>query len=332
MKVPEIYPPLTEYLEAIEAEIARLCGCDVPLVREGASRATAGRGKRLRPTLVKLSADAFLADGASSSAARDRLMGYGAVVEMIHTASLVHDDIVDEADLRRGLPSARSQWGDKISVLLGDFLLARGFHRMAEDPDPELQPILAAASATMCAGAVRELVNTGPDLTEEEYLAIIRGKTASLFAACTELGARLGGANAAQAAAMRGYGDAFGMAYQIADDVMDLAGDPAETGKPTGNDASQGKMTLAIIEALRRQPGGEADAVRAAIAREWSDADDADRIREFAQRAGGVAYAWRSAASYLARARQAIDGIHDSPARQALLTLCREGFPLPVMA
>lgn len=332
MKVPEIYPPLTEYLEAIEAEIARLCGCDVPLMQEGASRATAGRGKRLRPALVKLSADAFLVDGQAPSTTPERVVGYGAVVEMIHTASLVHDDIVDEADLRRGLPSARSQWGDKISVLLGDFLLARGFHRMAEDPDPELQPILAAASATMCAGAVRELVNTGPDLTEEEYLAIIRGKTASLFAACTELGARVGGAAPAQAHALREYGEAFGTAYQIADDVMDLAGDPAETGKPTGNDASQGKMTLAIIEALRRQPGEEADVVRAAIARKWSAPDDADRIKVFAERTGGVAYAWQSATGYLAQARGAIEDIRDSPARRALLTLCGDGFPLPVMA
>jgi len=332
MKLADIYPPLTEYLEAVEAEIARLCECDVALVREGASRATAGRGKRLRPALVKLSADAFLGHKLPPSSVGDRVVGYGAVVEMIHTASLVHDDIVDEADLRRGLPSARSQWGDKISVLLGDFLLARGFHRMAEDPDPELQPIVAAASATMCAGAVRELVNAGPDLTEHEYLAIVRAKTASLFAACTELGARVGGSDAGEAAAMREYGHAFGMAYQIADDVMDLAGDPAETGKPTGNDASQGKMTLALIEALRRQLGEEADAVRAAIARGWSGPDDADRIRTFAERTGGVAYAWQSAARYLADARDAIEDVPDSAASQALLALCGDGFPLPVMA
>jgi geranylgeranyl pyrophosphate synthase len=113
---------------------------------------------------------------------------------------------------------------------------------------------------------------------------------------------------------------------------MDLAGDPAETGKPTGSDARQGKMTLAIIEALRRESGDEADAVRAAITSGWSDTGDADRIRTFAERVGGVAYAWRSAAEYLTRARATVNGIAHSPARDALLTLCGEGFPLPVMA
>jgi len=325
MRIVETYPPLGDYLEVVEREIARMSDCRLGALREGAVHVTRGRGKRLRPALLLLAAEAC-------GRVSERVIGYAALMELIHTASLVHDDIVDEAQWRRGMPSARSRWDNKISVLLGDFLLTRCFGELVTLADPELERLVAEVTTNMCVGAVQELISNGLDQTETEYLTIVSAKTACLFGLCAKIGALLAGDNEDYAAALEEYGSRFGLAYQIADDILDLVGDQRETGKPTAADLRQRKITLPLIYALADGcPAGNQE-LRSILSQPELSEEQLSRVQRITQESGAVEQAWVIVRRYLEQARCAIEPLPESEARVALIRWCEEAFPLPVMA
>jgi octaprenyl-diphosphate synthase len=257
-----------EDLEACNRLIVQRMQSPVALIPQVAAHIVAAGGKRLRPLLTLAAA---------------RLAGYGgarhvalaACVEFIHTATLLHDDVVDESALRRGQASANAMFGNKPSVLVGDFLFARAFELMVEDGSLEVLRILSSASAVLVEGEVLQLViQNDMSSTEEQYLAVIEGKTASLFAAATEVGAVVAGRGAAEQAALRAYGHNLGVAFQLVDDALDYSAEQERLGKTVGDDFREGKITLPVLLAYARGDEEERAFWRRTIEeREQSDAD-----------------------------------------------------------
>lgn len=218
---------------------------DIPLIPELAGHLIAGGGKRIRPLLTLASAALFGYTG-------DRQYRLAACVEFIHTATLLHDDVVDESEQRRGKASANSIFGNEAAVLVGDFLFSRSFQLMVEDGSIDVLRILSNASAVIAEGEVLQLT-TANDIatTDDQYFRVIASKTAELFAAACEVGTIVAGRSAAECQAMRDYGSYLGIAFQISDDVLDYAADAARLGKSLGDDFKEGKMTLPVLIALK---------------------------------------------------------------------------------
>jgi octaprenyl-diphosphate synthase len=271
-------------------------------------------GKRLRPMLVLAAA---------------RLMGYGgpyhvhlaAVVEFIHTATLLHDDVVDDSKQRRGRPTANLLWDNMSSVLVGDYLFARAFQLMVEARDLRVLGILSDAAATIAEGEVLQLV-AARDLatTEETYLKVIRGKTAALFAAATQAGAVIAGASEAEEASLRDYGDALGIAFQIVDDLLDIEGGEA-IGKNRGDDLREGKLTLPVIRAYARASEEERAFWTRTIGRGDVGEGDVERARALMERHGTLESTRAEALAWVARAKAALEGLPDHPLRGTLSDL-----------
>ncbi len=321
------YPPLRSLLEATEGRILALASGGDGLLGQAGQYVVSGRGKRLRPALLLLAAEAC--GGANTQAVE-----MAAVVELIHTASLVHDDIVDEAHRRRGKASARSLWGNKISVLLGDYLLCRAFsHLRALEAAGALEELIAIAQQ-MCQAQVAELSEGGPDLSEARYLEILAGKTAALFRFCGKMGAQCANASEKAIQSLGNFAFSFGLAFQIADDIHDLIGSEEASGKPVNHDLRQRKITLPLIFSLRESKNEARDLLQRALANTSISEDDLAHIRRLAAECGGVEYAWSVCRQHLDHARQALETLPSpkEPAYQALLLTCGEGFPLPVMS
>jgi octaprenyl-diphosphate synthase len=271
-------------------------------------------GKRLRPMLVLAAA---------------RLMGYSgpyhihlaAVVEFIHTATLLHDDVVDASEQRRGRPTANLLWDNMSSVLVGDYLFARAFQLMVEAQDLRVLAILSDAAATIAEGEVLQLV-AARDLatTEEIYLKVIRGKTAALFAAATQAGAVIAKASAAEERALRDYGDALGIAFQIVDDLLDIEGTQA-IGKNRGDDLREGKLTLPVIRAIAAASEDERAFWTRSLVRGDVGDGDVDRARAIMERHGTLDGARAEARAWVARAKDALAGLPDHPLRATLADL-----------
>ena len=247
-------------MAAVDALIRRRLASDVVLINQVAEYIIGAGGKRLRPMLLLLAAGAL---GGRAGIGPDAHQ-LAAVVEFIHTATLLHDDVVDESDLRRGRRTANAVWGNAASVLVGDFLYSRSFQLMVELERMDVQKILADTTNMIAEGEVLQLLHVrNPDTDEAAYLRVIERKTAILFAAATRLGALLAGADAATCDALHRYGLALGYAFQIADDVLDYASDAATLGKNLGDDLAEGKMTLPLIHAMAHSD----DAVRVELRR-----------------------------------------------------------------
>lgn len=286
---------VAEDMEAVNALIRQRMTSEVPLIPQLAGYITAAGGKRLRPLLTLASARLNGHDG-------QRHIPLATAVEFIHTATLLHDDVVDESELRRGRASANAVFDNKASVLVGDFLFSRAFQLMVEDQSLEVLRILSQASATIAEGEVLQLTTTGNTSTSEAgYMAVIRAKTAELFAAAAEIGPVLGGHGATRQQAMRAYGHHLGMAFQLADDVLDYSAAQAELGKTVGDDFAQGKMTLPVVLA-------------------WQAGSDEERafwqrsLVELDQRDGDLDYAMT-----LMRTRGALDGTLERAREEARL-------------
>ncbi len=243
----------------VDRVIAQRLDSGVPLVGEVARYIISAGGKRLRPVLLLLSCGALSYTGSQ----RHNL---AAVVEFIHTATLLHDDVVDESTLRRGRPTANESFGNPASVLVGDFLYSRAFQMMVDADSMRVMQVLSDATNVIAEGEVLQLMNMhDASLDEEGYLRVIRSKTAKLFEASARLGAILAGSDATIEAACADYGQALGTAFQVIDDVLDYDGNAAEMGKNLGEDLAEGKPTLPLIHALRHATTGEAAVLRAAI-------------------------------------------------------------------
>ncbi len=300
----------------VDRVIADRLDSGVPLVGEVARYIISAGGKRLRPVLLLLSCGALGYTG-------DQRHNLAAVVEFIHTATLLHDDVVDASTLRRGRPTANESFGNPASVLVGDFLYSRAFQMMVDADSMRVMQVLADATNVIAEGEVLQLMNMhDASLDEEGYLRVIRSKTAKLFEASARLGAILARQEPAIEEACATYGQALGTAFQVIDDVLDYAGNTAEMGKNLGDDLREGKATLPLILAMQRGNAQQAATVRSAI--ETGSIDQLDEIAAIV-RATGALEATRSAAA--AEAQRAIDAAMRLPAnahREAMVTLAAQ--------
>ena len=291
-------------MAAMDALIRQRLASDVVLINQVAEYIIGAGGKRLRPMLLLLTAGAL---GHRSTDAHQ----LAAVVEFIHTATLLHDDVVDESDLRRGRSTANAVWGNAASVLVGDFLYSRSFQLMVELERLEVMRILADTTNTIAEGEVLQLLHVrNPDTDEAAYLRVIERKTAVLFAAATRLGALLAGADAATCDALHRYGMALGYAFQIADDVLDYASDAATLGKNLGDDLAEGKATLPLIHAMQHSDAATQGLLRAAI--QQGDADAMPDVLAAIHACGSLDYSRDRALQYARDADAALSGLADN--------------------
>ena len=302
-------------MAAVNDLIRRRLASDVALVNQISEHIVAAGGKRLRPMLVNLAARALGGGGPA-------VHQLAAIIEFIHTSTLLHDDVVDESDLRRGRRTANALWGNAPSVLVGDFLYSRSFQLMVElDAMPVMQ-VLADTTNQIAEGEVLQLLHVhNPDTDEAAYLRVIERKTAVLFAAATRLGAQRAGAGAARQQQLHDYGLNLGLAFQIADDVLDYTADAAALGKNLGDDLAEGKATLPLIHAMAHSPDG----VRARL-REIVEAGDAAAMPEVLVAigaTGGIGYSEGRARHYAALAEQALEGLPAGEWLDALRGLAR---------
>ena len=300
----------------VDRVIANRLNTGVPLVSQVSRYIISAGGKRLRPALLLLMSGALGYSGAQR-------FNLAAVVEFIHTATLLHDDVVDESTLRRGRPTANESFGNPASVLVGDFLYSRAFQMMLDANNMRVMQILAEATNVIAEGEVQQLMNVhDASLDEAAYLRVIRSKTAKLFEASTRLAAVLAGATPGVEEACATYGQALGTAFQVIDDVLDYAGDASETGKNIGDDLREGKATLPLIFAMQRGRPDQGALVRAAI-----EAGDTSRLASVVKivRETGALEATRTAAA--AEAQRAIDALRDfsaTPYSAGLLQLAAQ--------
>jgi octaprenyl-diphosphate synthase len=300
-------------MQRVDALIRRRLASDVVLINQIADHIIASGGKRLRPMLHVLAAGAAGYHG-------EQQIKLAAVIEFIHTSTLLHDDVVDESDLRRGRETANALWGNAASVLVGDFLYSRSFQLMVELDDMRIMRILADTTNTIAEGEVLQLLNIGnADISEAAYLAVIERKTAVLFAAATELGGLLGDLPETQVAALRRYGMELGYAFQIADDLLDYVSDPATLGKNIGDDLAEGKPTLPLIYALEHANPEQAKSLRHAI--EHGGLDSLDRIIASIRDSGALERTRQRALAHAHGAREALGSLPASDYRDALVAL-----------
>ena len=299
-------------LAAVEAEIHRELDSPVPLIQEMGGYIAGAGGKRLRPILLLLAAR--LADYRGPRAIR-----LACVVELLHTATLIHDDVVDQAPLRRGRPSANAQWGDDASVLVGDHLYSKSFAMLVRDNDRGVMETLARATVSMTEAEVFQLQLKRSGLTSEaDYVRIITQKTASFMSACCRIGALLGAVAPAQTEALTRYGLDIGIAFQISDDALDFVADEARLGKIVGADLREGKRTLPLITMLERVTPAEAERVRSALRRRTLEPAEIEDIRRLVLEHDGVEYARARALSYAHAAKADLEVFPPSEERETL--------------
>jgi octaprenyl-diphosphate synthase len=302
-------------MQAVDALIRRRLASEVVLINQIGEHIIAAGGKRLRPALLLLAARALGYQGADQHQ-------LAAVIEFIHTATLLHDDVVDESDLRRGRRTANALWGNAASVLVGDFLYSRSFQLMVELDRMAVMRILADTTNAIAEGEVLQLLHVhNPDTDEAAYLRVVERKTAVLFAAATRLGAVLAGADEQTEQAMHRFGMELGYAFQIADDVLDFDGDAAALGKNLGDDLAEGKATLPLIHAISRAEPAQRQRLREIV--EQGDSSAFDEVLAAIRATGGLEYATTRAGEYAAAAEAALDGLPDSEGLAALRGLAR---------
>jgi octaprenyl-diphosphate synthase len=300
-------------MRQVDAVIAHRLGSDVPLVGEVSRYIISAGGKRLRPVLLLLVCGALGYRG-------EQRFNLAAVIEFIHTATLLHDDVVDESTLRRGRATANQSFGNPASVLVGDFLYSRAFQMMLDARDIRVMEILADATNVIAEGEVQQLMNMhDPELDEAGYLHVIRSKTAKLFEASARLAAVLAGAPQEVEQACAEYGQALGTAFQLIDDVLDYDGDAREMGKNLGDDLREGKATLPLIAAMRRGGAEQRELVRHSI--ETGALDELDRIVAIVRETGGLEVARAAAANEARRAMAAAGQLPANAHTDGLLQL-----------
>ena len=314
VKLDLIRAVIADDLTAIDAVIRQRLASEVVLINGISHYIIEAGGKRLRPALV-----AFV--GNLAGAPKPAIHTMAAVIEFIHTATLLHDDVVDESDLRRGRQTANAVFGNAASVLVGDFLYSRAFQMMVEVGSSRVMGVMADATNVISEGEVLQLMNVhDAEIDEESYLRVVRFKTAKLFEAACRVGAILGNAGMQAETSLAAYGMHIGTAFQLIDDVLDYSGEAAETGKNVGDDLAEGKPTLPLIYALRHGDPAQRDLVRAAI--ENGGREQMHEVVAAIRATGALEYARDAAAREADLARNALAGFGDSVFRDALLQLC----------
>ena len=313
MKLEQLYNLIGPDMQAVDAVIRRRLHSDVALVRQVAEYIISAGGKRLRPALVLLCAGALGYQGT-------RHHELAAIVELIHTSTLLHDDVVDESDLRRGRETANALFGNAASVLVGDFLYSRTFQMMVEIGNMRVMQVLSSATNVIAEGEVLQLMNChDADVDEARYLQVIRYKTAKLFEAASRLGAIIGGADAETEQRLADYGTHLGTAFQLIDDVLDYSGAEGETGKHLGDDLAEGKPTLPLIHVLTHGTRAQRDCVRSAI--ENGGRDDFPAVLTAIHATGALEHTKKQAKVEADRAAATINSLSASPYKDSLLKL-----------
>src|SRR5262245_6719726 len=310
----EIFALLSEDLAAIEREFGRDTVAGVEAITEIGEYLRNGGGKRIRPMLLLLSSKLF--DYAGRGAIK-----LGAVVEIIHTATLVHDDIIDEAQTRRGRPAANTQWGNSKCVLAGDWLYMQAFKIAVQERNFRVLDVLIDLTQQMVEGELLQMEKLGKCISLEEHFDLIFRKTACLFSTSTRLGAILGKGTEEQEARLGDYGRNLGLAFQIVDDVLDLTASEQVLGKPVASDLREGKVTMAVIHALERCTPAERKLVETVLEERAFSSVQHEQILAILNAYGSIQYAYDQAAKYAAAARNAICSFPDSEIKRALIAI-----------
>ena len=314
MEMKAIIDPIRGELEGTKRVLKDTLASEVALVSEMAQYIVALRGKLLRPILVLLSTKACgdVPEGAMKAAAG---------LELIHVATLIHDDVVDESDMRRGRPTVHSMWSSRASILLGDYLLSHAFSLFVGLGSQQTLEILAEATVRLSSGELHQIQQSeGLETAEEVYFKVIGDKTASLFSAGCEMGPVFVKKEGRLRQTMAAFGENLGLAFQITDDILDFEGTEEETGKPSGSDLRGKHLTLPLIYALDSAPQAEGDEIKRIIEHDVSEGEW-QRVRSFIRSYGGIAYATSRAGEFAQRAKNELESLQDSPAKKALMNL-----------
>jgi octaprenyl-diphosphate synthase len=311
----QLFEPIRGDLKEVEREFARQVQSQVAVIPQMGTYVQDGGGKRIRPAVLLMSARMAGYGG-------ERAVIYASVLEFIHTATLVHDDIIDEAELRRGRDAVHTRWGNHLTVLFGDFLYLKSMSLALSQDNLEIVKLLCDVTLRIVEGEIYQLTKNGVvDLSEEEHYDIVRRKTAYLFAGCARIGGMLGPTTREQQEALWDYGLHIGMAFQIVDDLLDFTGDEGTLGKPVGGDLREGKMTLPVIH-LRAQGDPRADRLlrqiveaRSATPEEWRE------LKAMLKQSLSIEYARGAASDFVERAKQSLYAFPPSDARDALMYL-----------
>jgi octaprenyl-diphosphate synthase len=315
MQIADVFSDYRSEMSQVEVHLDRYITSDVKLIPEVAHHLIDSGGKRFRPLLQLICS---------------RLCGYegehrfplAASIEFIHTASLLHDDVIDEAVIRRGKTSANNIWGNAASVLVGDFLYSKAFKLLSEIGDIRIVQLMSKMTNIMSEGEVFQLMKCGdPSLTEAEYLSIVEKKTAVLISAACESGAVLGGASGEQARALEQYGYKIGMAFQITDDTLDYMAREEAFGKTIGKDLEEGKMTLPLIYTLAECREAERNKIKDTIEKKVFSPDTIRDIFALIQESGGIEYALTRAEQFISDAKRGLNVFSNSPEKEHLLAV-----------
>ena len=311
----QLFEPVRADLEAVEREYERQVQSQVHVIPEIGAYIQKSGGKRVRPAVLLMAA---------------RLCGYtgphavlnAAVVEFIHTATLVHDDIIDDADVRRGRKAVHSRWGNDVTVLAGDFLYIKSMAMALTQETLDIVRMLCDVTLRMIEGEIYQLTKNGVvDLTEDEHFEIIRRKTAFLFGGCAQIGGMLGGVGEARELELREYGFNLGIMFQLVDDLLDFTGEAEALGKPIGGDLREGKITLPIIHLLQHAGAEALSLIRDAVAARHVSSEDWSRIKLLLAEYGSIDYAYARAVEFGENAKRHLRAFPDSPERDALMGL-----------
>ncbi len=313
----DIWELYSRELEGVEGEIQKNLDSHVALVNTVAAHILNSGGKRVRPLLILLSARLF------RYTEQEHLL-LGALVEYIHTATLLHDDVVDEADIRRGRSTARKVWGNQISILVGDYLYSKAICRIVDFRNQQINEVLSEACRKMAEGEVLQLYYNGnPAIAETEYLQIVEHKTAALIGASCRMGAIIGGATPEQQDALFRFGQHIGIAFQLADDTLDYAANGDRLGKSLGVDLRQGKATLPMLHLLQHCSGEDRQMIKDRMETRTFTESDLVRILSLMREFGSLTYAKERACSFVDTACDSLVLIEDSPAKRALQILAQ---------
>jgi octaprenyl-diphosphate synthase len=308
MEFSQVFSPISNQLQRFESELKRVLESDSVIIRQITEHLYGASGKRLRPALL------FLAAGNDS----DEALHSALAIEIIHTATLLHDDVIDESHTRRGLETVNHKWNNLISVLMGDYLFAKAFRLLVKAGLPELMVSFSEATERVSVGELNQAFYTGNfDISEDTYIKIIADKTASLFACSAEAGGICSGLEIRTCRELRRYGENIGLAFQITDDLLDLIGETTKTGKSLGSDIREGWVTLPLIYALQHENGSSKEHFKKILGGDVKQID-LDQVVSFVRRNGGIDYAEQMARGYVEKAVEILRGLDGLPMKPAL--------------
>ncbi len=308
MDFSSVFNPISSQLGRFEAEFKKVLESDSAIIRQITEHLYGASGKRLRPALL------FLTAGEAASEALYPALA----IELIHTATLLHDDVIDESPTRRGIKTVNYKWNNLVSVLMGDYFFAKAFGLLVKAGRPELMTSFSEATERVSVGELNQAFYTGQfDIAEETYIKVIADKTASLFACSAEAGAICSGYDERVCAMLKSYGENIGLAFQISDDLLDLVGETTKTGKSLGSDIREGWVTLPLIHAFRTENGDSREQFKTILGGDVAQAD-LDKVVGFVKRNGGIEYAEQKARGYVEKATEILNDLDGLPMRGAL--------------